>query len=161
MILAGVDHILPIYREACTYDNLLEDSLSGNLDQENLKDIHEHACQIAAPVFKENQKKAVEKFVQLQGQRSALAASDLKAAVMAAKLGQVETLFVPLDEQKWGRYDARNTKVTLESRPENEDLLDLAAAETILNSGQVFAVPREQLPGDGDLAAILRFAMEA
>ena len=161
MILAGVDHILSIYREACTYDNLLEDSLSGNPDQENLKDIHEHACQIAAPVFKENQKKAVEKFVQLQGQRSALVASDLKAAVMAAKLGQVETLFVPLDEQKWDRYDARNNKVTLESRPENEDLLDLAAAETILNSGQVFAVPREQLPGDGDLAAILRFAMEA
>src|ERR1044071_5985003 len=28
MILAGVDHILPIFREACTYDNLLEDSLS-------------------------------------------------------------------------------------------------------------------------------------
>ena len=43
---------------------------------------------------------------------------------------------------------------------ENDDLLDFAAAETILNSGQVFAVPREQLPGDGDLAAILRYAVQ-
>jgi hypothetical protein len=53
--------------------------------------------------------------------------------------------------------------VILESRPgpESEDLLDLAAAETILNSGQVFAVPRAELPGDGDLAAILRFAVAA
>jgi hypothetical protein len=72
-------------------------------------------------------------------------------------------MFVPLDEQKWGRYDARNNNVILESQPgpENEDLLDLAAAETILNSGQVFAVPREQLLDDGDLAAILRFPLEA
>ena len=41
---------------------------------------------------------------------------------------------------------------------EEEDLLDFAAAETILNAGQVFAVPPDQIPGDGDLAAILRYA---
>jgi len=40
-------------------------------------------------------------------------------------------------------------------------LFELAAAETILNSGQVFAVPREQLPGAGDLAAILRVPLSA
>lgn len=163
MILAGVEAILPIYREACTYKNLVEDNLSGNPDKENLKDFHQQAGQIAAPIFEESQKKAVEKFEQLQGQRSALATSDLKVAVRSAKFGQVETMFVPLDEQKWGRYDSRDNKVILESRPgpESEDLLDLAAAETILNSGQVFAVPRAELPGDGDLAAILRFAVAA
>jgi hypothetical protein len=81
--------------------------------------------------------------------------------VKAAKFGQVETLFVSLGVQKWGRYDAQNNQVIVESgpNPENEDLLDLAAAETILNSGQVFAVPREKLPGKGDLAAILRYAV--
>jgi hypothetical protein len=163
MILAGVDHILPIYREACTYDNILEDSLPGNPDKENLKELHQRACQIATPIFEESQKKVFEKFEQLNGQQSTLATSDLKAAVRAAKFGQVETMFVPLDEQKWGRYDTGSNKVILESEPgpESEDLLDLAAAETILNSGQVFAVPREELPGDGDLAAILRFAVEA
>jgi hypothetical protein len=163
MILAGVEVILPIYREACTYENLLEDSLFGNPDKENLKEIHQRASQIAAPIFEESQKKAFEKFEQLKGQKSALAINDLKAAVRAAKFGQVETIFVPRDEEKWGRYDAKNHKTILESKPgpESEDLLDLAAAETLLNSGQVFAVPREQLPGDGDLAAILRFAVEA
>lgn len=161
MILAGVDHILPIYREACTYDNLLEDSLPGNPDKENLKDLHAHACQIAKPLFEESQKKAFEKFEQLNGQQSTLATSDLKAAVKAAKFGQVETMFVPINEHKWGRYDAEKNNVILASAPgpENEDLLDLAAAETILNSGQVFGVPREQLPSKGDLAAILRFAI--
>jgi len=163
MILAGADHILPLFREACTYDNVLEDSLRRDPDKENLKEVHERAYQITMPIFEENQRRAVEKFEQLNGQQSPLATHELESAVKAAKFGQVETMFVPLNEQKWGSYDAENNQVILdaEAGPENEDLLDLAAAETLLNSGQVFAVPREQLPGNGDLAAILRFPVEA
>lgn len=160
MVLAGVEHLLSIYREASTYQNLLKDSVPGSPDRENPKELHEQAWKIVRPIFEESQKKAFEKYEQLDGQKNGLATSDLASAVKAATFGQVETLFVPLGEQKWGRYDAQNNRVILESEPsaENEDLLDLAAAETILNSGQVFAVPREQLPGDGDLAAILRYA---
>jgi hypothetical protein len=161
MVLAGVDHLLSIYRAVSTYQNLMRDSVPGNPDRENLNDLHEQAWKIVRPTFEENQKKAFKKYEQLSGQKNGLATNDLTTAVKAAKFGQVETLFVPLGVQKWGRYDAQNNKVILESRPtpENEDLLDLAASETILNSGQVFAVPREQLPGNGELAAILRYAV--
>ena len=161
MILAGVDYLLPIYREACTYDNILEDGIIGSPDRENLRDLHEYACEITQPIFEENQKKASEKFEQLNGEQNTLATSDISTAVKAAKFGQVETLFVPLNEQKWGYYDAGSNEVILESEagPENEDLLDLAVVETIMNSGQVFAVQREQLPGGGDLAAILRYVV--
>jgi hypothetical protein len=162
MILAGVDYLLPIYREANTYQNVLEDGVTGNPDRENLNELHEQALKIVRPIFEESQKKAFEKYEQLSGQRSAQATSDLSTAVKAAKFGQVETLFVPLGVQIWGRYDEAANRVILDSgaSPENEDLLDFAASETILNSGQVFAVPREQLPGGGDLAAILRYAVQ-
>jgi hypothetical protein len=162
MVLAGVDYLLPIYREASAYHNVLQDAVIGNPDRENLKELHEEAWKIVKPIFEESQKKAYEKFEQLSGQQSVLATDDLTKAVKAAKFGQMETLFVPLGVQKWGRYDAENNKVILEAEPspENEDLLDYAAAETILNSGQVFAVPREQLPGDGELAAILRYPVD-
>jgi len=161
MILAGVDYLLPIYREANTYQNVLKDAVIGNPERENAKELHEEAWKIVRPIFEESQKKAFEKFEQLSGQQSNLATNDLSIVVKAAKFGQVETLFVPLGVQIWGRYDPEHNEVTLESKHtlENEDLLDFAAAETILNSGQVFAVPREQLPGDGDLAAILRYAV--
>ena len=161
MILAGVDSLLPFYREASTYQNLLRDSVPGNPDREDLKELHGQAWNIARPIFEESQKKAFEKYEQLSGQQNALATNDLSTAVKAAKFGQVETLFVCLGVQKWGRYDPENNKVILDTKPtsENEDLLDLAVTETILNSGQVFAVPREQLPSEGDLAVILRYAM--
>ena len=161
MVLAGVDYLLPIYREASSYNNLLEDEILGNAERENVKDLHAEAWKIVKPIFEESQKKAYEKFEQLKGQGSDLATSDLKTTVKAAKYGQVETLFVPLGLQKWGRYDADNNKVILEHEPGpgKEDLFDLAATETILNSGQVFAVPLEQLPGGGEIATILRYTV--
>lgn len=159
MVLAGVDYLLPIYREASSYNNLLEDVISGNPDRENLNDLHKKAREIIKPLFEESQKKAYEKFEQLSGQQSALAIRDLEEAIKAARFGQVETLFVPLSAHKWGRYDAETNKVLAghEVGSEDEDLLDLAAAETILNSGQVFAVPTDQIPGGGEIAAVLRY----
>ena len=161
MVLAGVDYLLPIYREASSYQNMLQDGIAGNPDRENIKELHQRAWQIVRPIFEESQKKAYEKFEQLSGQKSDLAVNDIKAAVKAAVFGQVETIFVPLGMQKWGRYDAQNNKVLLkkEPAPENEDLFDFAAAQTLLNSGQVFAVPPEQMPGGGELAAILRYSV--
>lgn len=161
MVLAGVDYLLAIYREVTTYQNVLKDRVPGNPDRENLKELHQQASNIVRPIFEESQKKAFEKYERLDGQKSGLATSDLPTVVKAARFGQVETLFVLLGVQRWGRYDSQNNQVILESgpNPDNEDLLDLAATETILNSGQVFAVPREQLPGKGDLAAILRYAV--
>lgn len=161
MVLAGVEYLLPIYREASSYNNLLEDSIQGSPDREDAKELHQKAWEIVRPLFEESQKKAYEKFEQLKGQQSDLAVSDIRAAVKAAKFGQVETLFVPLDAQKWGRYDAENHTVVLDQAvgSENEDLFDLAATDTLLNAGQVFAVPPEQMPGGGELAAVLRYTM--
>jgi hypothetical protein len=161
MVLAGVDYLLPIYREANTYPNLLREAIIGNPEKQSLKELHEGAWQIVRPIFEANQQQALDKFQQLNGQQSKLATSDLNTAVRAANFGTVETLFVPLDVQRWGRYDAGNNKIVLESepKPDNKDILDFAAAQTILNSGRVFAVPSEELPGDGDLAAILRYAV--
>jgi hypothetical protein len=84
----------------------------------------------------------------------------LKTVVKAANFGRVETLFVPLGMQRWGRYDAQQNKVILDkmSKRGNEDLLDFAAIHTLFNSGKVYAIKPEKLPGNGELAAILRYA---
>jgi hypothetical protein len=152
---------LPIFREATSYQNLLEDVIVGNPDRENVKELHEKAWNIVQPIFEESQKKAFEKFEQLHGQQSPLAVRDIKSAVKAAAVGQVETIFVPRGAEQWGRYDAGNHNVLLndDPGPQDEELFDFAATQTLLNSGQVFAVPREQLPGGGEIAAILRYAV--
>jgi len=161
MVLAGVEYLLPIFREVSSQQSLLEDAIEGNPDKENLKELHEKAWEIVKPVFEESQRKAFEKFEQLHGQNSDLATTDLETSVKAAVIGQVETIFVPLEMQRWGRYDSGRHEVIFkeEPSPEEEDLFDFAATQTLLNSGQVFAVPPQQLPGDGEVAAILRYTI--
>jgi hypothetical protein len=161
MVLAGVDYLLPIYREANTYAGLLDKSLDGYPGELDGKELHKLAWDLVQPIFKEDQKQVLEKFKQLEGQGNELASADLKTVVEAANFGRVDTLIVPIGVQRWGSYDPQKNKVLFDekSNPENEDLLDFAAMHTLFNSGKVYAVQPEKLPGDGDLAAILRYAV--
>jgi hypothetical protein len=90
--------------------------------------------------------------------------ADLKSLITQPGRWSV-SLYMPTqragNEQQQSPIRAQNNQVILESGPNpgNGDLLDLAAAETILKSGQVFAFPSEQRPGKGDPAAILRYAV--
>ena len=159
MVLAGVDYLLPIYKEANTYPGLLDEGLEGNQEVLSAEELRDSAWRLVKPIFDENQKNDLSRFEQFHGQQNELASADLKTVLKAAHFGQVETLFVPVGVQKWGRYDPQQNDVTWDKKdkPENEDLLDYAAMQTIINSGKVYAVQPEKIPGDGELAAILRY----
>ncbi|MDX1377381.1 MAG: hypothetical protein R3307_00920 [Anaerolineales bacterium] len=159
LVLAGAGHLLPIYRDANSYTGLLEESLEGNPDEMDEKELHQQVWKIIKPIFEKEKSEAIEQFEQLIGKGSDLAANDLKAVVKAAKYGQVETLFIPVNVQHWGRFEHERNQVWLDGKPslENEDLLNFAAVQTILNSGQVYVLQPEDVPGSGSLAVILRY----
>jgi len=159
MVLAGVNYLLPIYHKASTYSGLLDKGLEGNPEELGEDELHKRAWELIRPIVKNDQKQALERFKQLAGQGDELASVDLKTIVEAANFGRVDTLIVPLGVQIWGRYDSQLNKVYLEQKPEieNQDLLDFAAIHTLSNSGIVYAVRPEDMPGDGELAAIFRY----
>lgn len=161
MVLAGVDYLLPIYHEVSTYPGLLVEGLEGNPEMQGSEDLHQAAWELVAPVFKQDRKEAMERFKQLYGQGDGLAATDLSKVVKAALHGQVEVLFVRVEAQRWGQFDPRQGEVVLddEPSPQNRDLLDLAAVQTYMHAGEVYALPDEGLPEDVDLAAVLRYAV--
>jgi hypothetical protein len=161
LVIAGAEFLHPIYRQASTYPGLFQEGLTGNMEEAGVKDMHARAWQLVEPLFNQQRGAAEETFRQYDGQQNGLATSDLKEAVKAAEIGQVETLFVPLGVEHWGRYepDSHRVLVDRKPRPDSEDLLDLAARKTLLSSGQVYAVPSEELPGEGELAAILRYRL--
>jgi hypothetical protein len=163
MVLVGVEFLHPIYHQANTYQNLLDKGVTGNAEEADLRDLHKRAWEIVEPIFKREHEQAAQLFQQYEGEQNGMATSDLKAGVKAAQVGRVATLFVPLGIEQWGRYEPETHRVVLDPgpQPENQDLYDLAARQTLLNSGRVFAVPADELPGDGDLAAILRYAEPA
>jgi hypothetical protein len=85
--------------------------------------------------------------------------TDVKEAVLAAHHGRVDVLFVALGVQVWGNFDPSTNTVHVHQAPEpgDEDLLDLAAIQSILNGGTVYAVEPEQVPDHSPLVAVFRY----
>jgi hypothetical protein len=105
-----------------------------------------------------NQKEASARYHRTAG--AGLTSTDLRQIVPAARHARVEVLFVALDEQRWGRYDPYRNGVTLKDRALNdsEDLLNLAAVETLIRGGTVYALNSDQLAEpQSSVAALLRF----
>jgi hypothetical protein len=163
LILVGVDYLLPIYRETNSYSRLIQGEVVGSPEGMSEKEMHRRAWELVKPIFEAERKDALERFERLEGQQSDLVTTDLETAVKAAVHGGVDSLLIPVGVQRWGRFVRDKNRITLEEGlgPENEDLLDLAARQTFLNSGRVFVVRPEELSGGGDLAAILRFEIQS
>ncbi len=161
MVIAAVDYLIPIYQQANTYRNLLKEGIAGSPEGHDLKELQSLAWKVVEPTFMRSQQEAINRFNELYGQQNGLAVSDLDSAVKAAIGGRVETLLVPLGFQKWGHYDPAIDAVRFdpEPTPENEDMVNYAVVQTLLNSGNVYALPREQFPDHGEVAAILRYAI--
>lgn len=159
MVLAGVDYLLPIYHEANGYPHLLKDGLQGNPEELRPDELLQRAWNLVEPIFEKEKKSALKQFEQLYGKQSGLVSDNLETVVKAASFGRVDTLFSPLGIQRWGRFEQKSGRVLLEDEPTlmNEDLLNFAAAQTLLNSGQVYVMQPDEVPGDGELAAILRY----
>jgi len=157
LVLAGVEHLLPIYRDASSYNNILDGWVTGNPDTLEPAELHAQAWKVVEPYFQQAQEVAAEHYGNATGQ--GLASSDIQEIVPAAYNGRVNHLFVAVGEHQWGTFDPAQNRVNLEQEasPTNEDLLDFAAAHTFLNSGAVFAVNPEDVPEKGAIAAVFRY----
>ena len=157
MVLAGVEFLFPLYKQANSYHALVEKGIPGNPDELKPEELHAQAWPLVAPVFQQAQENAAARYYQLSDTDQST--TDVKEAVLAAHYGRVADLFVPLGVQIWGTYDleANSVHIHEEKQPGDRDLLDLAAIQTILNGGTVFAVEQERVPEGALLAAVLRY----
>lgn len=159
LVLAGVAYLLPIYKEANTYPNLIDTVIKGNPDLLSADELHKSAWDIIVPLFQAAQAEAVAQYQQLAGQASERVADTVEKIVPAASDGRVETLFVATGVQQWGVFNPATNQIELHSRQEagDEPLLDLAAVQTYLKGGVVYAVGPEEVPGGASAAAVLRY----
>jgi hypothetical protein len=157
LVLFGVDYLLPLYRERNNYPHLIDDAVTGNPDTLRPEEIHAAAWEVVGPVIERDVEADAAKYRELQS--ADRATGDLHMALPAAAYGRVESLFVPVGVRQWGQFNMTNSTVEPhdEPQPGDEDLLDLTAAHTIINSGKVHVVAPEEIPGSGPLAAVLRY----
>ncbi len=158
LVLAGVEHYFPIYREANRYAGLVEQGVHGSPDQLTARELHARAWAIVAPRFRRAQETSIERFRDHAGQGKT--SDRLEDIVAAAHHGRVDTLFVASGRQCWGAYvPGDGGTVVLHPSYElgDQDLLDVAAAATLKTGGRVFPLAPDEVPAHGCAAAILRY----
>lgn len=157
LVLAGVDYLLPIFREASSYGDIMADAVSGHPGDMAERDLHERAWAIAEPFFQASRTEAAAAFERLH--HAGRASRDINKIAPAAAYGRIETLFTALGERRWGRFDREHDCVVLhrEEQPGDADLLDFCAVQTYLNRGAVHVVERARIPGGTRLAAVFRY----
>ena len=157
LVLAGVDYLLPIYKEANNYPHLMEDGITGNPEELKAEELHSSAWEIMQPYFEQAEQEVVSRYQELAG--TGQTANNIQEVVSAAYYQRIESLFVPVGVQQWGLFNPSTSEIQLHQEQESgdEDLMDFAAIHTVLNGGTVYAVEPEKVPGDAPLAAVFRY----
>ena len=157
LVLAGVDYLLPLYREVSKYPNLVGNGITGNFDIVAAEELHRLAWEQVEPVLTEARRKDWARYVELRETDSRLVSDEVKDVVKSALGGRIESLFVADNVQHWGTVDFQNHEVETHDGEQagDCDLLDLAAVHTLTKGGAVYIMQNGDAPGD--IAAIYRY----
>jgi hypothetical protein len=157
LVLAGVDYLHPLYYSVNKYPNLLAEGIKGNADGVSDDTLREQAWSIVHVSFEKARRDAIADFQKSAGK--GLTTTGVSDTVPAAVGGRVRILFVADGAQEWGKFAPDTQTVTTHPKAEidDDDLVDLAARETLVNSGTIYMMRPEEVPGAAPMVATLRF----
>jgi len=157
LLLAGVEYLIPIYKQITDYNNIWHDALTGSHEYDDLNSLYAQAMEKMQPYFEERIKKALANY----GNQSAtaLTSSIPEDVIPAAHYGRVAHLFIQKNEHLWGKFDEQANVLTLHDQEGEDDecMLDKSAIKTILTGGEVHILPKEKMPADSKIAALFRY----
>ncbi len=156
LILAGVEYLIPIYREKSNYPYITEEFIRGNPELISGEQLHEKAWALVEPIFTKGEQVAEEKFKQFLGQNNDMTLTSLEKIIPAAFNGQIESLFIDNEIDQWGKFDHDTNKLMLneEQGMGDIDLMEYVSILTLSRGGKVYT---DKVPNDGELAAVLRY----
>lgn len=159
LLLAGVKELLARYRQVNKYGQLLEAVVPGNPEMLRSGALPRAVWNVVGPYFDEDRSKALATYPGLAAtdRRS----RDLQEILFSAYQGRIQSLFLPRDVQKWGRYHFEENALEVHDQfqPGDQELLNVAAIETILRKGTVYMLRAQEMPEGAEIGAILRFSI--
>jgi hypothetical protein len=156
LLLAGVKKFVPIFRRHCSYSHLVEEHLTGNFDRATPGQLHERSWEVMRSFFEKNRQEALARLRQEMG--TGLASADPAEVMNSAVAGRVEVLFADPETSLTGAAgDDRSVGANSAKSSNTDDLINVAAIETMLHRGTVVTASANQLPDGTPLAAIYRY----
>jgi hypothetical protein len=156
LLIAGVPYLIPLYREVNRYTHLASQHLEASSDYLPDFVLHKLAWQIMRQIFTQQRQWQIERILRSASGTPCL--TDILTLLPEAAAGSVDSLLLAQDAQLYGTFDPATGELNIDcdGRPESEDLLDLAATETLRHRGNLFSLPRDAMPHGSSIAAVLR-----
>jgi len=156
LVVAGVDYEIACFRRVNVYPHLVEEPVHGAPDGLKGGELHKRALEAVRSYFEAPFRAVVARYERAGLERSS---STVKDIVKAAFDGRVLDLVLAEGAQYMGSFDdqTRSVKGHKQPMPGDEDLLNVAALQTLLHAGQVFVVPTTQIPHGAPAIAVYRY----
>jgi Bacterial archaeo-eukaryotic release factor family 7 len=160
LILAGVDSLTAMYRANSHCGCIVDQTVSGNVDQLSEEELHARTTAIAkVKLHRQRQQHAAK--IREQDVSVATAPEEI---LIAASQGRIDTLFIDQAARLYGTFIADRCKLSEVQQPLTADpaevdfdLIELAAVQTLKTGGTVYAVPANDMPVAKPMVAALRF----
>lgn len=158
LILAVTEPLLSIYRQVQTYPHLVAEAITTSPGEWRDSELAASARPILDGLLDQEMTGIRALFDQRTGQDRTT--TDVGRAARAASFGAIAKLVVDIDEVVPGSVDEEGRVTFAESQSaRHHGVIDEIAARAFLSGARVLGVRRDQVPGGGSLAAILRYTV--
>lgn len=157
LILAGVEPMVSAFRNVTSYPHVAAEVIAGSADHTPDHELAQAARGVLDGIYA----RQIEALTQLYAQRETQdrATTDIARAARAATFGAIDTLLVDIDAVVPGTIDEESGVVTFAERADgiNYGVVDEIVRRAYQSRATVVAARSADLPGGGELAAILRY----
>lgn len=158
VVLAGVEYLLPIFRESFSTNTVAKQQIAQQPDSLSGEELQEKAWACLEPEL--NQEEQTERALYQDLQGSKRVSPFLTDIIPLAIEGRIQSLFIRQGAQEWGKYDPEKNEVHLhtEQQQNSESLWERAAQEAFRTGAKVFIIEEsDTLLAEESGAALLRY----
>lgn len=159
LVLAAKSRIAGHLRKHISYRHVADEAIQSDPVAAGEQGLHAEAWRIAEPIVRADREAARRRLrAQLEG-AAILGAKDPQTLLREAIAGRLDCVFLSPDANVWGFFDEEFQVLRVDPNPgpDNEDICNRLAIETLTRKGDVFTMPEDLRDRAGAVAGLYRY----